>query len=415
MTQLIILYFIFLGLLSLLFLLNLIYIIVHEIVKFMDLFKVTNLNSPGFAWGDLNPGFAGNLNSINTFKSYQNKLSNNKIGKRWLSTFNTNRNQDNLKDKSIELDINKGSIDTSKAIKKFSDVVINSAEIKAFIKNKSGIYMWKNIINNKVYVGSSLKLNRRFTEYLNINELKKRNYMAINKALLKYNYDNFEFYILEFCDISKLHEREKFYIDQIINGYNILKTPGSPSRKSGWKHTPEALNLINEAAYNNAKKPNHISKITSISVKVFDVLNSEITYYKSIRDAARGLKKENNNFIIDRDIFTKRRYNDINNLYKGRYYFKLSTPSVLNKTQKQSNSATLIFIDLKTNETQIYFSAGELEQKQNLNKRSVKVYTRKNTSKPFLNRYIIIHLNDMNKFILLIFIIIFFSPSTSFK
>lgn len=397
MTQLIILYFIFLGLLSLLFLLNLIYIIVHEIVKFMDLFKVTNLNS------------------INTFKSYQNKLSNNKIGKRWLSTFNTNRNQDNLKDKSIELDINKGSIDTSKAIKKFSDVVINSAEIKAFIKNKSGIYMWKNIINNKVYVGSSLKLNRRFTEYLNINELKKRNYMAINKALLKYNYDNFEFYILEFCDISKLHEREKFYIDQIINGYNILKTPGSPSRKSGWKHTPEALNLINEAAYNNAKKPNHISKITSISVKVFDVLNSEITYYKSIRDAARGLKKENNNFIIDRDIFTKRRYNDINNLYKGRYYFKLSTPSVLNKTQKQSNSATLIFIDLKTNETQIYFSAGELEQKQNLNKRSVKVYTRKNTSKPFLNRYIIIHLNDMNKFILLIFIIIFFSPSTPFK
>jgi group I intron endonuclease len=57
--------------------------------------------------------------------------------------------------------------------------------------------------------------------------------MAINKALLKYNYENFDFYILEFCDTSKIHEREKFYIDQIINGYNILKIPGNPSRISG--------------------------------------------------------------------------------------------------------------------------------------------------------------------------------------
>src|SRR5437588_11228964 len=38
-------------------------------------------------------------------------------------------------------------------------------------KNKSGIYMWKNSINDKRYIGSSENLNRRFREYFNNNYL----------------------------------------------------------------------------------------------------------------------------------------------------------------------------------------------------------------------------------------------------
>lgn len=51
------------------------------------------------------------------------------------------------------------------------------------------------------------------------------------------------------------------------------------------KYTSEAINSINEAAYKNAKKLNHISKITSIYVIVFDILNSEVTYYDYIKAA----------------------------------------------------------------------------------------------------------------------------------
>lgn len=103
----------------------------------------------------------------------------NLLNRRYFTTSNFNRDNINKED---ELDLNKGSVDTSKAIKKFSDVVTNSADIKAFIKNKSGIYMWKNIINHKEYVGSSSKLNKRFREYLNPNHLKMNYTMNINKA-----------------------------------------------------------------------------------------------------------------------------------------------------------------------------------------------------------------------------------------
>lgn len=94
------------------------------------------------------------------------------------------------------------------------------------------------------------------------------------------------------------------------------------------KYTSEAINLINEAAYKNAKKLNHISKITSIYVIVFGILNSEVTYYDYIKAAWRSHKEDDNKLNISRNLFTKRRYNNINNLYKDRYYFELGTLKV---------------------------------------------------------------------------------------
>lgn len=137
MRLFIILHYINLGLLSLSFLLFIIYITVRVIIfKLESLFKVTNLytspRSPiSFVrkrgreprMGRISLAPLGGLNLLN---------------RRYFTTSNFNRDNINKED---ELDLNKGSVDTSKAIKKFSDVVTNSADIKAFIKNKSGIYM----------------------------------------------------------------------------------------------------------------------------------------------------------------------------------------------------------------------------------------------------------------------------------
>jgi hypothetical protein len=72
--------------------------------------------------------------------------------------------------------------------------------------------------------------------------------MPINVALLKYGYTNFTLTILEICDKDSLMSREKHFFEvyspfpsnlKDVRGllrrgtYNILKTPGSPSRGSG--------------------------------------------------------------------------------------------------------------------------------------------------------------------------------------
>jgi hypothetical protein len=64
-------------------------------------------------------------------------------------------------------------------------------------KGNSCIYRWVNKTNGKTYIGSSVNLGKRFTNYFSLkylNDLKIK--MLITKALLKYSYSNFSLEIL---------------------------------------------------------------------------------------------------------------------------------------------------------------------------------------------------------------------------
>lgn len=84
-----------------------------------------------------------------------------------------------------------------------------------------GIYCWKNKQNNKRYIGQSVNIERRKQQH--ISGAGKYN-TKISQALYKYGINNFDFEILENCDLESLNEREQFWInhfDSIKNGYNI--------------------------------------------------------------------------------------------------------------------------------------------------------------------------------------------------
>lgn len=89
--------------------------------------------------------------------------------------------------------------------------------------NKSGIYRWTNVVNNKTYIGSSINLSRRFKEYYNYSHISKPDRrFPIHNALLKYGYSSFKLEILEYCDKYKLIEREQHYMDLLNPEYNVL-------------------------------------------------------------------------------------------------------------------------------------------------------------------------------------------------
>ena len=88
-----------------------------------------------------------------------------------------------------------------------------------------GIYKITNLVNNKIYIGQSVDIARRFNEHM------RRNEQQIDQAIKKYGANNFLFEIVEICDIEILTEREKYWIDYynclIPNGYNICYGEGS--------------------------------------------------------------------------------------------------------------------------------------------------------------------------------------------
>jgi group I intron endonuclease len=89
-----------------------------------------------------------------------------------------------------------------------------------------GIYIIKNLLNNKCYYGSSKNIETRWLKHKN--ELKKGKHINIilQRAWDKYGSDNFSFEVVEECDENILLEREQYYLD-LNPHYNIgLKSSG---------------------------------------------------------------------------------------------------------------------------------------------------------------------------------------------
>lgn len=104
---------------------------------------------------------------------------------------------------------------------------------------KSHIYIIKNKINDKVYVGQSVshRLNKnkyryfgyigRFKDHISeaVNNTKKKQCSYLNNAIRKYGTENFFVELIEICDINNANEREIFHIENnnclFPNGYNL--------------------------------------------------------------------------------------------------------------------------------------------------------------------------------------------------
>lgn len=104
------------------------------------------------------------------------------------------------------------------------------------LKGKAGVYMWVNIQNLKVYVGSSANLFvRHSTHLMQLRRERGHHNKALFNAYVKYGEGSFVFMVLEFVyDVSKktLCEQEQKWMDRFhasnsLYGYNTAPVAGS--------------------------------------------------------------------------------------------------------------------------------------------------------------------------------------------
>lgn len=121
----------------------------------------------------------------------------------------------------------------------------NKPSITTKLQTKvSGVYCIKNIINNKVYIGSSKNIRKRLLEHLRSAQHDSK-YSKLVKAFKKYGTSSFIVTVL-WSDTSSpikkiLLEQEQKYIieyNSVKMGYNILPVAGSPK---GYKWTEEKM------------------------------------------------------------------------------------------------------------------------------------------------------------------------------
>jgi len=114
---------------------------------------------------------------------------------------------------------------------KYIDILNNFQFIKCEEeKTMSGIYIIKNKINGKFYVGSSDDIRHRWYEHVYKLRKNKHNNPHFQNAWNKYGENNFEFLIVEKCNKDELLIKEQYYISKLQpfkkNGYNICDTAG---------------------------------------------------------------------------------------------------------------------------------------------------------------------------------------------
>jgi group I intron endonuclease len=120
---------------------------------------------------------------------------------------------------------------------KFIDIKVSKIDILLNIKNKAGIYMFFNLLNGNTYIGSSVKLDRRFRVHMSsIGSVNLPLYNALNK----YGVNNFVFLIIQYCEPVEdiCLGLEQNFLDLYKPKYNILKLAGS---SQGFKHSPDTI------------------------------------------------------------------------------------------------------------------------------------------------------------------------------
>ena len=133
-----------------------------------------------------------------------------------------------------------------------------------------GIYMIRNLVNNKVYIGQSIDIYERWNEHICALRGEYHANNHLQSSWNKYKECNFEFSIIEECDESELNNKEIFWIaenDSYYNGYNQTKGGGGIR---GFKHSDETKAKISVAnkGENNFMYGKHHSYETKQKISV---------------------------------------------------------------------------------------------------------------------------------------------------
>ena len=260
-------------------------------------------------------------------------------------------------------------VEQIKPIKVYSNFKKDKQQLKKDQKDKTGVYCIVNLINGKIYIGSSVKLAVRMMNYLNTTFLKNRknNNMPIIQALLKYGQENFAVLIVEYVDIENLSVRETFYITNLLPYYNVLKQGYS---SLGYKHTEATKQMLSELAKNRVHSDktkalisralvgennpfynkNHsidaklrmIEANSAYPVYIYNSFRKLLVIFPSVRTLAK-LINSNHSTIVG--------YIKHGILFRGEWYFSnmpfnlTDKPYISNRSSKESNDLILDIIN----------------------------------------------------------------------
>lgn len=169
-----------------------------------------------------------------------------------------------------------------------------------------GIYCFRNIVNQKCYIGQAVNLRNRFKSHIsNFRNMRYDN--LLYRAFSKYGLEQFEYLVLEYVEMQEnikdiLDKLEKNYIQKYNSyekGYN--QTKGGDYGILGYKMTEEQKQKISEKSKKAATDGRYI-------LYVYDTEQNQLLQFINSTEAAKvlGGKPNSINSAMRRQFYLKR-------------------------------------------------------------------------------------------------------------
>lgn len=163
-------------------------------------------------------------------------------------------------------------------------------------KRDSGIYSITNLINGKTYIGQSNNIYQRLINHRDQLLLNRHDNSHLQRSFNKHTLENFKFDVIEYCDKEILTEKEKFYISNQIECYNIREATDTVIHPKWKPTTPETILKLSLAKKGKIPSNLHWLQQSNRRKIAYYINNELIQIFESCKDAAEFFNITRNAF-----------------------------------------------------------------------------------------------------------------------
>lgn len=267
------------------------------------------------------------------------------------------------------------------------------------LKNKPGVYKITNLITDKIYIGSAVRIRSRKNDHYSRLRRSLHHNPHFQKSWNKYGEDNFCFEVLEYCSKKELRILEAKYCNEYDClsdfGYNIADiedwNPHKTTKEIDWKAAGKKVSKALKGKI--PKNLSHIRKIQKRAVVLY-IDGEKHSIYESLTKASKELKISKS--TIQKNCSGKTK--SIRNYPNYSFKYKNNLPSRKIKFNKNSSgnrpTRKVIQLDKEGNFIKQFSSIREAAKLNNLPETTISNFCRKIIKSSFKTEFIFKYKDD---------------------
>lgn len=166
----------------------------------------------------------------------------------------------------------------------------------------SGIYKIYCLLSSRIYVGSSIDIEKRIFEHFQTLRLKEHHSSILQKSYNKHGAENFKWEILEECEKENLIEREQYYLDLLFFAQEYIHNNDKRFSELSYNICPSARNSFGVKRSEEFKqKVSNSKKGTTIKKYIKSKEHCE-KISQTLKERAKTHDNVNKNKVVSKEL-----------------------------------------------------------------------------------------------------------------